>query len=67
MSKKEIEAIEEVMLSEDVPETPFLDMREVQEKETRIEKEERLKKFMDWISKKKVANYEKLNQKNIKI
>jgi len=47
--------IEEVFLSEDIPEQPFLDMREIQEEETRIEKEERLKKFMEWISKKKVA------------
>ena len=55
MSKKDIEVIEEVFLSEDIPEQPFLDMREIQEEETRIEKEERLKKFMEWISSKKMA------------
>ena len=55
MSKKQVKMIEEVFLSEDIPEQPFLDMREIQEEETRIEKEERLKKFMNWISSKKMA------------
>jgi len=51
MSKQEIEAIEDVFLSEDIPEQPFIDMREIAQD---IPFKTRLAQLIEWREAKRI-------------